>query len=384
MKPTEKTRYGLLNNMAYALKAICSMNKSIVPNLLLYAATASLLPFVGILLPKALVQGLETGAPLSRLLWTVALLSLAGIVLSALSQHAHSSADMRMAYARLDVFTAFQRRVMDMDYALLEDPAVQDRINLVMTVFWNNNTGIEGALRIVFDQTPVLVSVLGMAALLTALHPLILCLLLLSAACSLALDLRAKEKEGSMQTALSDAWRKREYLSAAGQDLSAGKDIRIYRAKDYLLHKFDLLVEARARLETALQKARLPRVAVDALFTLLREGAVYAYLIWAILDGRLALSDAAMYFATVASFSTSLMGLLTALSQLVIENRGRTSGTPSWSRCPARRKAARRPRKRGRWASSSSTSPSATPAARRRCTTFALTFPPAKSWPWWA
>ena len=48
---------------------------------------------------------------------------------------------------------------------------------------------------------------------------------------------------------------------------------------------------------------------------------VYGYLIYLILQGRMALSDFAMYFAAVASFSQGLQTFLGSVTQLLVEIR---------------------------------------------------------------
>lgn len=176
-------------------------------------------------------------------------------------------------------------------------------------------------MHLLFDNIPVLLSLLGMAALLSFLHPAVVLLLVVNGLVILWLNLRARRREAELQTPLATLRRQTEYLSNSSQDFAFGKDVRLFRVKEYLMQKFDEVLDARDRLERRIKAAQLPRILTEGGFTLLREGVVYGYLIYLILQGRMALSDFAMYFAAVASFSQGLQTLLGSLTQLLVELR---------------------------------------------------------------
>ena len=170
-----------------------------------------------------------------------------------------------------------------------------------------------------FDNVGVLISLLGLAAMLTALHPAVALIVAAGAVVSFLLNRRAAKLEEQKQPESADVRRQLDYMSNLSQDFSFGKDERLYGMRGWILGRFDGLIRKADGLEKNLKKAHLPRVLADGLFVLLREGVVYAVLIAMTVSGKLALSDFAMYFAAVASFSTLLNRLLSEIARLPVE-----------------------------------------------------------------
>lgn len=171
----------------------------------------------------------------------------------------------------------------------------------------------------IFDNVGVLISLLGLAAMLTALHPAVALIVAAGAVVSFLLNRRAAKLEEQKQPESADVRRQLDYMSNLSQDFSFGKDERLYGMRGWILGRFDGLIRKADGLKKNLKKAHLPRVLADGLFVLLREGVVYAVLIAMTVSGKLALSDFAMYFAAVASFSTLLNRLLSEIARLPVE-----------------------------------------------------------------
>lgn len=317
----KKNHFSLGSNLGFVLRGVAKYGRSAYALFALNTLVSSLLPFVAVLLPKVLVQGLESEGELRSLLLYALGFALAGMLFSGLSKLAYSLADFKLVYVRMDMYRDLCQKIMDVDYAHIEDPHYQDRVNLAQSAFLGNSVGVEGTMHLLFDNIPVLLSLLGMAALLSFLHPAVVLLLVVSGLVILWLNLRARRREAELQTPLATLRRQTEYLSNSSQDFAFGKDVRLYGVKDYLMQKFDAVLDARDRLERRIKAAQLPRILTEGGFTLLREGVVYGYLIYLILQGRMALSDFAMYFAAVASFSQGLQTLLGSLTQLLVELR---------------------------------------------------------------
>lgn len=317
----KKNHFSLGSNLGFVLRGVAKYGRSAYALFALNALAASLLPFVAVLLPKVLVQGLEGGAELRTLLLYTLGFVLAGMLLSGLSKLVYSLADFKLVYVRLDMYCDLCQKIMDVDYVRIEDPHYQDRVNLAQSAFLGNSMGVEGTMHLLFDNIPVLLSLVGMAALLSFLHPAVVALLVVNGLVILWLNLRARRREAGLQAPLATVRRQTEYLGNSSQDFAFGKDVRLYGVKDYLMQKFDAVLDARDRLERRIKAAQLPRILTEGGFTLLREGVVYGYLIYLILQGRMALSDFAMYFAAVASFSQGLQTLLGSLTQLLVEIR---------------------------------------------------------------
>ena len=292
----------LRKNLSFLLRACARYDRRAFGLFAMYTVGCALLPFVSVLLPKVMVAGLETGGALRPLLSWAAGFAVCGIVLAAMQSYGQQMFLLSAINVRMRVSEELYAQLMTMDFQDTENPDVLRRVELSSEAFWGNQVGFEGVLHILFDNTGVV-------------------LILTGAALSFWLSSRARAFEDARQEDMAELNRKWEYLSRTAQDFSYGKDVRLYRMQAWVLGKYSGLMRMRDRLVKALKRAHVPRVLVEGLFTLLREGVVYGYLIVLFLQGRLMLSDFAMYFAAVASFSTQLNTLLGELARLPVELR---------------------------------------------------------------
>lgn len=287
----------------------------------LYTVCSALLPFVPVLLPRMLVAGLEQGSGAGPMLAWAAGLGAAGMALGGLRSWAQSKFFLGAVTTRMAMSTEFYQRLMRMDFRKTEDPAMLNRAQACASAFWSNNEGFEGVTHILFDNTGVVLSLVGLGAILSSLHPALVALIAVGAAVSFALSQRARAVQDGLQGRVAELDRQWGYLDRTVQDFTYGKDVRLYRMRKWILSKYDTVLQARDGVEKVIQAAHIPRVVVEATFVLLREGAVYAWLCYLILNGRLALADFAMMVAAVATFSNQLNALLGEAARLWVEMR---------------------------------------------------------------
>ena len=311
----------LRKNLSFLLGACARYDRKAFGLFAMYTVGCALLPFVSVFLPKVMVAGLETGGALRPLLSWAAGFAVCGIVLAAMQSYGQQMFLLSAINVRMRVSEELYAQLMTMDFQDTENPDVLRRVELSSEAFWSNQVGFEGVLHILFDNTGVVLSLLALSTMLSILHPLIVVLILTGAALSFWLSSRARAFEDGKQEDMAELNRKWEYLNRTAQDFSYGKDVRLYRMQAWVLGKYSGLMRVRDRLVKALKRAHVPRVLVEGLFTLLREGVVYGYLIYLFLQGRLMLSDFAMYFAAVASFSSQLNTLLGEVARLPVELR---------------------------------------------------------------
>lgn len=314
-----KNRLHLRENFAFLLDGCKKYEPTVFVLFALFTVCSALLPFVSVLLPKVLVAGLEQKWALNRILLSAGMLGAAGMALGGGQAWAQAMFSVRVISVRLKMCSVYNAKVMRMRFDRIEDPEELKRIALSRQAFWGNDYGVEGVMHKIFDNVGVLISLLGLAAMLTALHPAVALIVAAGAVVSFLLNRRAAKLEEQKQPESADVRRQLDYMSNLSQDFSFGKDERLYGMRGWILGWFDGLIRKADGLEKNLKKAHLPRVLADGLFVLLREGVVYAVLIAMTVSGKLALSDFAMYFAAVASFSTLLNRLLSEIARLPVE-----------------------------------------------------------------
>lgn len=311
----------LRKNLGFLLGACARYDRKAFGLFAMYTVGCALQPLVSVFLPKVMVAGLEKGGALQPLMIWATGFAVCGMLLAAMQSYGQNMFLLSAINVRMRVAEELYVQLMTMDFQDTENPDVLRRVELGSEAFWGNQIGFEGVLHILFDNTGVVLSLLALSTMLSILHPLIVALILLGAALSFWLSRRARAFEDARQEDQAELNRKWDYLSRTAQDFSYGKDVRLYRMQNWVLSKYAQLMRAHDRLVRSFKRAHVPRVLTEGLFTLLREGVVYGYLIYLFLQGRLMLSDFAMYFAAVASFSAQLNLLLGEVARLPVELR---------------------------------------------------------------
>ena len=151
----------LRKNLGFLLGACARYDRKAFGLFAMYTVGCALLPFVSVFLPKVMVAGLETGGALQPLLLWAAGFALCGIALSAMQSYGQSMFLLSAIDVRMRVSEEMYGKLMTMDFQDTENPEVLRRVELSEEAFWGNQVGFEGVLHILFDNTGVLLSLLG-------------------------------------------------------------------------------------------------------------------------------------------------------------------------------------------------------------------------------
>lgn len=303
-------------NYLFLLRNINKYEKKIYGVFALYTLCAALLPFVGVLLPRELLGGLSAGMALPQLLLRTGVYVAAGLLLAGAQSFADYRFSMYAVFVRLHMINDYSDTILHMPYIMTETPETLTRIKLGHQAFGSNDAGVEGTMRVMFASVAYILTLLGLLGLVAGLSPWLLALMAVGALAIYLLDDRARRKEADMQVDRAEYERKLDYMAQTTQDFTYGKDIRLYKARALLLKVYDGVIDGHNRLEKRIRRPQIPRIVAEAIYSLLREGLVYAYLIYAVLDARITVADFAMYFSATAAFSVALSGLLGQLAQL--------------------------------------------------------------------
>lgn len=117
-----------------------------------------------------------------------------------------------------------------------------------------------------------------------------------------------------------DYYAKKTYIRNKSQSVEFAKDIRIFGLQSWmnelLKNVHDLYLDYRVKVE----KKMLMTDVVEALFTMLRNGLAYAYLIYMVLNNEISVPEFILYFTAVSTFTTWLMGIMRNLARLYKES----------------------------------------------------------------
>ena len=315
-----KKKGTLLSNLKYIMVYAWSQDKVLFAQCGVYTILASISPFLGIFLPKFLIDELLGQRRIEIILMTLIGFFLLSSVVN------YSIAWLRCAYSprvtkiRTDYITMISDKIMKMDFKNTEDPEVLNKIKSVMNAVMSNNTGVEGVYHTLLGLFGRLTAFVGYISIVLFLSPWILLFLIINVLISYALTMRVKKYEYSQKEKAADKDRRTFYVFDTMYDFAYGKDIRIYDLKNILIDKFKKFRGERIDISNDVQEKQLKVKIVDVILLVIREFVVYGYLIYNVLFTGMGIGDFTMYFSTINGFGDWMKGILDDLANIKAQN----------------------------------------------------------------
>ncbi|HAT4168172.1 TPA: ABC transporter ATP-binding protein [Clostridium perfringens] len=315
-----KKKGTLLSNLKYIMGYAWSQDKVLFAQCGVYTILASIAPFIGIFLPKFLIDELLGQRRIEIILMTLIGFFLLSSVVN------YSIAWLRCAYSprvtkiRTDYITMISDKIMKMDFKNTEDPEVLNKIKSVMNAVMSNNTGVEGVYHTLLGLFGRLTAFVGYISIVLFLSQWILLFLIINVLISYALTMRVKKYEYSQKEKAADKDRRTFYVFDTMYDFAYGKDIRIYDLKNILIDKFKKLRGERIDISKDVQGKQLKVKIVDVILLVIRECVVYGYLIYNVLFIGMGIGDFTMYFSTINGFGDWMKGILDDLANIKAQN----------------------------------------------------------------
>lgn len=315
-----KKKGTLLSNLKYIMGYAWSQDKVLFAQCGVYTILASIAPFIGIFLPKFLIDELLGQRRIEIILMTLIGFFLLSSVVN------YSIAWLRCAYSprvtkiRTDYITMISDKIMKMDFKNTEDPEVLNKIKSVMNAVMSNNTGVEGVYHTLLGLFGRLTAFVGYISIVLFLSPWILLFLIINVLISYALTMRVKKYEYSQKEKAADKDRRTFYVFDTMYNFAYGKDIRIYDLKNILIDKFKKFRGERIDISNDVQEKQLKVKIVDVILLVIRECVVYGYLIYNVLFTGMGIGDFTMYFSTINGFGDWMKGILDDLAYIKAQN----------------------------------------------------------------
>ncbi len=315
-----KKKGTLLSNLKYIMGYAWSQDKVLFAQCGVYTILASIAPFIGIFLPKFLIDELLGQRRIEIILMTLIGFFLLSSVVN------YSIAWLRCAYSprvtkiRTDYITMISDKIMKMDFKNTEDPEVLNKIKSVMNAVMSNNTGVEGVYHTLLGLFGRLTAFVGYISIVLFLSPWILLFLIINVLISYALTMRVRKYEYSQKEKAADKDRRTFYVFDTMYDFAYGKDIRIYDLKNILIDKFKKFRGERIDISNDVQEKQLKVKIVDVILLVIRECVVYGYLIYNVLFTGMGIGDFTMYFSTINGFGDWMKGILDDLANIKAQN----------------------------------------------------------------
>lgn len=298
------------NGFLFLLKYTWKFNKMYVFYAFSYQIVFSSLPLVNVIMPKFIIEELMGEQRVDTLLYLVGALVLVNcigaILLSFLSSHMFTSKNI--------VFNKFQcfiaERLSRCDFEQLEDPEFLDIKEQAKKFLYANGQGFGVALDSAINILGKAFTFVGLIAVLSTLNLWIVLVFVGLVLLSSFVESRVRKKYTQLDLEKAPIERKTSYLINTIEDFTYGKDMRIYRAKDFFIDRVNLHLGESNRFYTKQSKLLCRSQYFSAVASLLRDGTAYAYLVYRVLSKAISIGDFTMYLGSVAQFSSAMIEVM--------------------------------------------------------------------------
>ena len=308
--------YGLFSNVRYMLHQMAEADSHILPLMLLGAVCAPFTQYLWGFLSRLIVDritGYDTGENLAVVICAFCAVRLVTVVL----QTYYNSNWWRYISTRMKMTQKKNLKIMRIDFEHLEDSDVMDCCQKAERAVSNNNSGPEGMIR----EMAALLSNLSVAVaglfILGVVNPLLI---------TLAVDFWlfnriSKEDKEQVWDKLSTWWRKNNYMENITRDFAAAKDIRMFGLTGWLMQKYQELMTERFEKEQLHQCIWQRQRMMTCVTMLLSQGLIYAWLIYAVVTGRMTLGGFTLYLSSYNTFAGAVWMVMRGIAELIAKSR---------------------------------------------------------------
>ncbi len=316
MKNKEKPKYNLLQNLGFMLRCAWKARKSVPFVCVAMALVAVAQNLCSLFVAPEILSRVESHAPLSELLLTIAIFAGLGFALAFLQSYGTENRMMGEIDVRSEIIRRIGRKACTTSFPNTRDPAVQKLQERARSATDGNSDATEHIWR---TLTEVIQNLLGLAVylvLLSNLQWMLMAVVLAASVMSYLVSRQVNAWEYKHREENNQLSVERSYITRTARSNTMAKDIRLFGLAPWLQELYEKAACAYEAFVARRQKVILIGNVVDVVLTFLRNGIAYYYLISMILTGGLTASEFLLYFTAVNGLSTWVTGILKKFAEL--------------------------------------------------------------------
>ena len=301
-KKQKKKQNSVIKNICIVYSAMFKRYRSAPWLVALYIAVSVSMPFLTTLTPSLAIAGISSGNIKTFLIYSGAAV-ISFCVLSALKGFCNAKMMVKHTYTRIGVFMMnFFKKTILTDYLNIEPQPKQKLMGKAVNAVNSDYEGAQNLSRLGLEMIIILFGICVYGTAIFMLDWKILLVMIFMFAGDILLRNHAIKFGDDHREDFTEVYRKINYLEKNSLSVSAGKDIRIYKMKDWFHSKFDSLIKASKCFRWKYQlKWYWPTVS-DTFFNFLRDIIAYSLLIRQVLAGQISIAEFTLYIGIVSGF----------------------------------------------------------------------------------
>lgn len=310
----KKPIYSSFQNTSYIIKNLWKWDKltAFIEVFRIFAMVV--IPFLGILLPKMVIDAITIEANPWELIGLICIVTGALAVSGVLSTVAERIVSFRVAGNGYRYEVLVTKKQITTDYENLMSAEAQNKMDRANSALGDGGAGILAILDGIVKISGNGIGFILYGGIIASLNMWIVALVLASTAISYAMQAYIRNYDFKARAYYSKLDTKLNYIVNRSGDMAVSKDIRLYGMTETFPDIYNHIADERKKWHYKIKSRSFMGNAADAILTLLRDGAGYAVLISMVIAGSLNVAEFVLYFGAIAGFSGWLTGIIESVN----------------------------------------------------------------------
>ncbi|MBO5338040.1 MAG: ABC transporter ATP-binding protein [Lachnospiraceae bacterium] len=305
-----KPKYNTFQNVWWMLKNAWKDAKSVLFLCLCTVVLAIGLKLTQLFIAPMVLAKVEQSAPLSELIMTIILFTLALLFLQGLNSYMDSTTTWGRINLRSHLIARVFFKTLSTGYPNMLNTQIQKLKEKANSACGSNRAAAEHIWITLCNLATNLAGFLIYLMMLSNISSILILVIIATSVIGYLSSLRVnswnhahREEEGQYQ-------KQARYIKEKAESVTLAKDIRIFGLSDWLIDVQNSILNLYLCFLTRRERIKLFASITDVIMNFLRNGIAYYYLIGLTLQGQLSASEFLLYFNAVGAFTSWITGIL--------------------------------------------------------------------------
>lgn len=308
-----------INNIISFWKITIKSSKKFVVLLIVNIIFSAMIPFPAIILSKKIFDLLATGKSIRDFLIVSIILVLLTFALNFISTILNSKVEIKGQQLMYSLSVSYNIKSTNISYELLSNPKTLEKRELAGKAV--NGSNFIDMIRCVSNIMSNLLVLIGVIALFIKVDIIIILVVSIVIIINTYANNLIKKAQYNYSVEVTPYMRKVSYIQSVSSGLEHGKEIRINGFKPLLLKKIQELNDVCFEFIKKIVNSQVRGIKISHITNGIQDIVVYGLLgVKVIIDKTMSIGDFSMYFGAIAQFKSSLVTIITTLTDIKINS----------------------------------------------------------------
>ena len=301
MKKERQTHHSFLNNTVYIFKLLFKWDKSHLPYCVAGDVFAVIMELNVLSFVTALTYCLENDKGIISILASTLGIAVFQAAISIASNSCFTKIQEKYAKTSREFDIMLSEKLMDMDFDIIEGPVGREKYQKAKNAL--TNSGLYCFVERYQNLFLCILFIFVYGVITVRLNPWLIFILTALEALKLIATAVESHLIDKTKNPLAKIDRRLNYLNRTSRDFAIGKDIRIYRLREYLMHMSEYFIGERKFWTGKMYFYYFCSDMIALTLSVGIEVGIFAYLIYAALNGGISKTELVLFACSVTEFT---------------------------------------------------------------------------------